>query len=105
MVGGDTREHFRASLENKLQLAELAWVPSTDSDGGRAIQSLVARLQQRTVQMMILLLRFCGHPKIATLLDAAKKTKTPFVFVQSGYGESAILQALLPTIPTTTQTS
>ncbi|MCB9640301.1 MAG: hypothetical protein H6728_06625 [Myxococcales bacterium] len=98
MIGGDPREQRRKALEDKLGFQHLDWIQSENSSSTRSTQELVRRLQRGKVDLLILLLDFCGHPKADALIDTAKKIGIPFVPVMHGYGESRILQALHRTL-------
>ncbi len=93
IIGGDIREAKRQRLEQRLQLKSLTWIPSEEGSV-RKIGSAVRSIESGQLDMLILLLSFCGHSKIHSLIQAAKRHNVFWVPVDHGHGEVRIIHRI-----------
>jgi hypothetical protein len=92
IVGGDEREHKRRSLQKLLQLSELEWAPS-EQGSIRKSQAVIDSINKQKRDIVIILLGFCGHCKVNSMIKAAKNSGIYWIPVQHGHGEVRIIQA------------
>ncbi|TNE47852.1 MAG: hypothetical protein EP343_18120 [Deltaproteobacteria bacterium] len=93
IIGGDIREAKRQRLEQRLQLKSLTWIPSEEGSV-RKIGSAVRSIESGQLDMLILLLSFCGHSKVHSLIQAAKRHDVFWVPVDHGHGEVRIIHRI-----------
>lgn len=93
IVGGDEREEKRQRLEKRLQLQSLTWIPSEEGRI-RKIDQAVGRMESGQIELLILLLSFCGHSKVNRLIQAAKRHEVLCIPVDHGHGEVRVIRRI-----------
>ena len=90
IVGGDQREKSRERLEACFGFASLEW---SDTNAPRRIEALARRVEQRSVDLVIVLSRFISHSESKCVLDAAKAADVPWLLAES-YSVTSIKSAM-----------
>lgn len=85
LVGGDGSRAFPAFPDG----VDVVRVSSRRYDGNRSIQCALATLRKGNVDLVVLLVRWLGHPAHDALVAACKRTGVPLIRV-SGGASSAI---------------
>lgn len=88
MIGGEPREHARQRLQEVFGFIDLEWVPMDRA------QNLANRVDKRTVEMVILVRSLLGHRIDDIVLPACRRTATPWISVERGYGANQIRLAI-----------
>lgn len=87
LVGGDKRERTVERFQEVFGFATLEW------DSGwqpRRIEALARRIEQGSVDIVILLARFLSHKAWDSLVPVCKEAGVPFILVERGYGVSQV---------------
>ncbi len=90
VLGGDSRPAALERLKSAFGFAELTW----EGAEPRRTASVVRRVEQGSVDMVLLLLRFIHHSHTDVLVPACKRTGVPLVQVETGYGVDAVRRAI-----------
>lgn len=93
IVGGDEREEKRQRLQQRLQLKSLIWIPSEEGRI-RKIEQAASRMESGQIELLILLLGFCGHSKVNRLIQTAKRHDVLCVPVDHGHGEVRVIRRI-----------
>ena len=88
MIGGEPREHARQRIQEVFGFIELEWVQMDRA------QNLANRVDKQTVEMVILVRSLLGHRIDDIVLPPCRRTGTPWVSVERGYGVNQIRLAI-----------
>ncbi len=91
IVGGDSRETARKTLQDALEFSDLTWERAYDI---RAVQALAGRIGRGRVDFVIFLQRFISHKITDQLVPACKSAEVPWVMVEQGYGLTRVRLAM-----------
>jgi hypothetical protein len=89
IVGGDPREPNRERLERLFEFSTLEW---PNIDGPRRVDGVVARIKQRTVDIVIVLKAFVDHKQSEPIIAAAKDAGISWALSDS-YGAASVKAA------------
>ena len=98
MIGGAVREDARRLLLRTFEFDDLEWVPYQDNKPA-LMDSLIERVRNRNVDLVILLLNFIGHHVSGTFRPLCKEVEVPCAMVEHGYGTAKVAEALRRTLP------
>lgn len=101
LFGGTPREDARATLEAELGFAELNW---PQSDKPRRLDGIVGSITRGNYDL-VLVTRLVHHAESNRIVEAARDARTPFAFVETGYGLEAVSQAALAALDGTSSRS
>jgi hypothetical protein len=90
LLGADERQNTRESIRETFQFGVLDWPPTANN----RTDAVAARVRSGTVDMVILLAKFCSHSWQEKVQPACKAKGIPFVVVSNGYGTSAIQRGI-----------
>ena len=90
ILGGDTRPAALQRLKSAFGFKELTW----EGAEPRRTEAVAERIEQGSVDVVILLLRFIQHSHTDVLVPACKGTGVPLVQVKTGYGVDAVRRAI-----------
>ena len=90
LLGGEPREPARVRLENAFAMSELEWIPG---DNPRRLDSVVERVHQHKVDLVLVLQQWNAHKVTNKLIDACKSSGLPWALEIS---PAARLNAGLP---------
>lgn len=91
VTGGDRRPEARERIEEAFQFENLNWYTGRDM---RRIQSLTRRIEQGSVDLVLILRDFISHKAADAVADACDGSDARPVWIDSGYGVSQIRLAL-----------
>ncbi|RYE86691.1 MAG: hypothetical protein EOO75_15410, partial [Myxococcales bacterium] len=80
LLGGEPREPARVRLENAFVMAELEWIPG---DNPRRLDSVVERVHQHKVDLVLVLQQWNAHKVTNKLIEACKSSSVPWALVGS----------------------
>jgi hypothetical protein len=80
LLGGEPREPARVRLENAFVMAELEWIPG---DNPRRLDSVVERVHQHKVDLVLVLQQWNAHKVTNKLIEACKSSTVPWALVGS----------------------
>ena len=80
LLGGEPREPARVRLENAFVMAELEWIPG---DNPRRLDSVVERVHQHKVDLVLVLQQWNAHKVTNKLIEACKSSGLPWALVGS----------------------
>lgn len=95
IVGGDERGQARLRIQAAFGFASLEWERGWNN---RRVQALRDRVSHGSVDCVIFLRRFLNHKLCDVLLPATKEAGTLMVWVDQGYGVTAVERAVLRAI-------
>jgi hypothetical protein len=90
LLGADDRQNTRDTIRETFQFGVLDWPPTANN----RTEAVAARVRSGTVDMVILLAKFCSHSWQEKVQPACKAKGIPFVVVSNGYGTSAIRRGI-----------
>ncbi|CAN5910821.1 hypothetical protein BH23PLA1_BH23PLA1_39670 [soil metagenome] len=93
MIGGAVREDARRLLLRTFEFDDLEWVAYQDNKPA-LMDSLVERVRNRNIDVVILLLNFIGHHVSQTLTPQCEESEIPCAIVRHGYGAAQVAEAL-----------
>ncbi|RDV37604.1 hypothetical protein DV096_13960 [Bradymonadaceae bacterium TMQ3] len=95
MVGGDSRPDALARIEQTFEPRKFEWLTVNGSENLRQVQSLTGRMQQGSVDIVILLTSFLSHKVSDMITDAMVKAHgVSLVYVNRGYGITQLRQGI-----------
>lgn len=100
MVGGDSRPDALARIEQTFAPRKFEWLTVNGSENLRQVQSLTGRMQQGSVDIVILLTSFLSHKVSDMITDAMVKAHgVSLVYVNRGYGITQLRQGIEDFVP------
>ncbi|RAL20666.1 hypothetical protein DL240_15220 [Lujinxingia litoralis] len=100
MVGGDSRPGAQARIEQIFEPASFEWITVNGGENVRQVQALAGRMQQGSVDVVILLTAFVSHKISDQVTEAAGKSNgVHLVYINRGYGIARLRQGFEDFVP------
>lgn len=93
IIGGDPRQERIPRIQDAFRFESLEWVRS-ESGGTRRLESLISRMENGNVDVVIALRAFSSHTITDRIFDARKRATECFVALADNYGETQIRLAI-----------
>jgi hypothetical protein len=93
MIGANPSETKRAHFEQLFELSDLEWV-EVDKKSINRTNTVVQRMQNGTVDVVLIVGKFCSHKVSKKIRAAHKGTSSLLVELEGGYGDAQIISAL-----------
>ncbi len=98
MIGGAVRDDARRLLLRTFGFGDLEWV-SYQSSKPALMDSLLERVRNRNIDVVILLKNFIGHHVSGAFWPLCKEVEIPCAMVEHGYGAAQVAEALRRSVP------
>lgn len=93
IIGGDPRQERIPRIQEAFRFDSLEWVRS-ESGGTRRLESLITRMENGNVDVVVALRAFSSHTITDRIFDARKRAPECFVALADNYGETQIRLAI-----------
>lgn len=104
LVGGDSREQTRSKLVQLFQNEDITWLEVAATKGDKHVKRLCKRCKAGSVGLIIVIKSFLSHKAADKIVKACKRYDVPYAFVESGYGQTSITQAIERYLPALSST-
>ena len=99
IIGGDRREAATDRIGEVFMPAKVIWPKVTKRGGMRRVTSMCSRIDNHSIELVIILNRFISHKASNKIIGACKKAGVPYACIEKGYGVASMAEAIERFLP------
>ena len=99
IIGGDRRDSAADRIAESFKPAALVWPKVTKKGGMRRVTSMCSRIDNQSIDLVLVLNRFISHKASNKIIGACKKANVPYACIERGYGVAQLAEAIERFLP------
>lgn len=99
IIGGDHRVTTMQKIEEVFEPSSLSWPKVTPKSGMRRVKAMCERIENRSVELVLVLNRFISHKASKKIIKACKKAGVPYACLERGHGVAQMVEAIERFLP------
>ena len=99
IIGGDCRVATKQKIEEVFEPSSLSWPKVTKKGGMRRVKAMCERIENHSVELVLVLNRFISHKASKKIIKACKKAGVPYACLERGYGVVQMIEAIERFLP------
>ena len=99
IIGGDRRAAAMQKIGEVFEPSNLAWPKVTKKGGMRRVKAMCERIENRSIELVIVLNRFISHKASKKIIASCKKAGIPYACIEKGYGIDRMVEAIERFLP------
>lgn len=99
IIGGDRRDSAADRIAESFKPAMLVWPKVTKKGGMRRVTSMCSRIDNQSIDLVLVLNRFISHKASNKIIGACKKANVPYACIERGYGVAQLAEAIERFLP------